>query len=128
MIRATGNKRWFYIMLVFEKDNPLTPRRFFQLVSQVSGQILSAFEASRKNSGRGGLASFLVNVLDGVKFGQDEIDARLGAAGWKTDDNYCCIVLDADIYRKDALFNSTFCLRLENQFRSAGCSYTKETS
>jgi len=124
MILANGSGG-SHIMLVFEKDNPLTPG-VFQLVSQVSGQILSAFEASRKNSGRGGLASFLVNVLDGVKFGQDEIDASLGAAGWKTDDNYCCIVLDADIYRKDALFNSTFCLRLENQFRSCVAFLYKE--
>jgi hypothetical protein len=124
MIRATGNSGG-YIMLVFEKDNPLTPG-VFQLVSQISGYILSAFEASRKNSGRGGLASFLVNVLDGVKFGQDEIDASLGAVGWKADDNCCCIVLDADIYRKDALFNSTFCLRLENQFRSCVAFLYKE--
>jgi len=124
IICAKGNGS-VYTMLVFEIERPLT-QGVLQLTGQISGLILASLDGSLKSPGAGGMASFVIAMLDKTRFSKYEIGVTLEAAGWKESDNFCCIVLTADTSNKDDIYNSTFCLRLGNQFRSCVAFLYKE--
>lgn len=113
---CTMNGKNPYIIAVFEVRSPLT-RGTLELISYINEYLLMAFEADlQKKPSSGGLAPFIVSMLNGNKFSTEDMENHLSSVGWKAKDNCCCIVMRTLKEKHNIKYINSFCLKLENLF------------
>lgn len=113
---CTLNGKNAYIIAVFEVRSKLS-KSTLELVSYINQYLLAVFESNQqKKPNSGGLAPFIISMLSGSKFGNEDMNSCLSSVGWKPDDSCCCIVIRTLKDQHAAKYSNTFCLKLENLF------------
>lgn len=115
---CTLNGKDDYIITLFEVGKNLT-RCTLQTISYIKPYLLRVFEDARgKNPSSNCLASLVLDLLGGTRYSSNDLENQLDTVGWKSADNCCCIVAHEPYSRSNSKSLTTFCLKVEKQFKA----------
>jgi hypothetical protein len=63
------------------------------------------------------LSAFVIDLLNGRQFCDEELAQILGMVGYSRSDNYCCIVVKPADHNRNVLYLNISYLKLESQFK-----------
>jgi hypothetical protein len=115
MITA-ANEAGTNMVFVFEQDAPLT-RVSLQVTDYVVAYLFASMETQPQDCTADSLSAFVIDLLNGRQFCDEELAQILGMVGYSRSDNYCCIVVKPADHNRNVLYLNISYLKLESQFK-----------